>query len=108
MRMALMFALYPTCKAIIIYASWQSQASSLLHLLLFAFGYDMTVRLISSLLHIPLPLSLHQLLSHNTLRVWFQLWSNNSEALENLLPLSLCDARDTSFGLFIHQNNLFD
>lgn len=32
MCMALMFALYPTCKAIIIHASWQSQALSLLHL----------------------------------------------------------------------------
>lgn len=52
MCMALMFALYPTCKAIIIHASWQSQALSLLHLQLFALGYDMTVRLISSLLHI--------------------------------------------------------
>lgn len=54
---ALMFALYPTCKAIIIHASWQSQAPSLLHLQLFALGYDMTVRLISPLLHIPLPAS---------------------------------------------------
>lgn len=42
MRLALMFALYPTCKAIIIHASWQSQAQSLLHLQLFALGYDMT------------------------------------------------------------------
>lgn len=52
MCMALMFALYPTCKAIIIHASWQSQAPSLLHLQLLALGDDMTVRLISPLLHI--------------------------------------------------------
>lgn len=52
MCMALMFALYPTCKAIIIHASWQSRALSLLHLQLFALGDDMTARLISSLLHI--------------------------------------------------------
>lgn len=52
MCMALMFALYPTCKAIIIHASWQSQGPSLLHLQLLALGDDMTVRLISPLLHI--------------------------------------------------------
>lgn len=77
---ALMFALYPTCKAIIIHASWQSQALSLLHLQLFALGYDMTVRLISPLLHIApcvsLPLCFSALRlctvfeSHSDLTTW--------------------------------------
>lgn len=68
MYMALMFALYPTCKAIIIHPSWQSQALSLLHLQLFALGYDMTVWLISSLLHIAPRVSLFFLLSDHALR----------------------------------------
>lgn len=46
---ALMFALYPTCTAIIIRASWQSRRPSLLHLQLVASGpwHDSTVDLSS-------------------------------------------------------------
>lgn len=87
MYMALMFALYPTCKAIIIHPSWQSQALSLLHLQLFALGYDMTVRLISSLLHIAPHVSVF--CSFKTMHyAWIQL---QFDELENILPLSLLD-----------------
>lgn len=88
MYTALMFALYPTCKAIISHPSWQSQALSLLHLQLFALGYDMTVRLISSLLHIAPCVSPFFFSSQTTLCAWIQPWFDK---LENILPLSPCD-----------------
>ncbi len=88
MCMALMFALYPTCKAIIIHASWQSQALSLLHLQLFALGYDMTVRLISSLLHIAPCVSLSFCFSALRLCTMFE--SNSDLTTWNIFYLSAC------------------
>lgn len=93
---ALMFALYPTCKAIIIHASWQSRAWSLLHLQLLALGYDITVRLISSRLHIAACVSLSLPSSSSVQterRVWIQ---PGFDDLKSRSPLSL---RDTSVAL---------
>lgn len=87
MCMALMFALYPTCKAIIIHASWQSQALSLLHLQLFALGYDMTTVDLFSFTYRSLSPSFSVFLYSRLYRIWILLFDN----LENLLPLSLCD-----------------
>lgn len=80
MCMALMFALYPTCKAIIIHASWQSQPR-LCYICSSSPWATTWLRLISPLLHIAprVSLSLRFSLLQTLYHVWVWLWFDDLE-----------------------------